>query len=134
MTETSRRAAMKTALKAGMYVAPVIVSASTARALAAATPPGMIVTVSPPSGPGGVAHTIFTFTGTGFPPDTRLFFRVFQDNGNVFVNRIPVMSDAQGTISGTINPLFSFVAGSYIFGIELTPDGPPIASARFTVT
>lgn len=134
MAETSRRSAMKTALKAAMYAAPVIVSASTVRAVAAATPPGPIVTVNPPSGPGGLIYTLFTFTGAGFPPGTQLFFRVFQDNHGIIVNRNPVISDTQGGISGSINPTFGFIAGSYTFSVEQTPDGLPIASANFTVT
>ncbi len=69
--EVSRREAMKTAMKAGAYAAPVILAASVPGAVGAANPisfggSGPTITgVTPPGGPitGG---TVVTLTGTNF--------------------------------------------------------------------
>jgi len=69
--EVSRREAMKTAMKAGVYAAPVILAASVPGAVGAANPisfggSGPTITgVTPPGGP-TTGGTVVTLTGTNF--------------------------------------------------------------------
>jgi len=69
--EVSRREAMKTAMKAGAYAAPVILAASVPGAVSAANAisfgggPPTITVVNPPGGP-TTGGTVVTLTGTNF--------------------------------------------------------------------
>ncbi len=68
--DVTRRDAMKTALKAGAYAAPVVLASVPAMGVAAASPPPSTITITgivPPGGP-TIGGTVVTITGTNFCP------------------------------------------------------------------
>lgn len=119
MKTTTRREAMKTALKAGVYTAPVILATSTVQGVAAASPPpGSFITVTPISAPLG---TTFLFSITGFPANDRLNVSVLSPRGSL-ITRTQVPSTAFGSATATF-PSGAFSGngtGRYLVDVSTT--------------
>jgi len=132
--QATRRDVIKGSLKAGVYAAPVVLSAAVPIvALAVSGPGGQVLNVAPASGPLG---TVFSFAGSRFTPNaTYDVVRVAAPAGTPTTGVIvTVTASSLGTFSFSVSvsPLLS--AGTYVVGIAPTGTMNILVQLAFTVT
>jgi hypothetical protein len=134
--EMTRRDAMKTALKAGAYAAPVVLTAAIPAAVAAqVSGTGAVLTVVPPPDP-TVPFPAYTFNGTRFPA------RAVGSNTVAITITGPAGTTPYGPLNSSVSPAgvtgwviqqSAFgLPGTYTATVRLNATGEVLATATFT--